>query len=230
MITIIHGDDVVSSRNAFLLEKEKTKSGHTFDGTKITLTDIVQVVEGGTLFHDDQKLFIEDFFSKRKESKEITDITTFVKRAEKIDVIFWESKELSRKNISLFPKAQVKTYTLPQLLFTFLDAIRPGNAKTLLLLFDDIAKRSEIELVFYMLVRQFRLLLAVSDSDTKDSIDEVSRLAPWQKNKLLKQAQLFSKEELQTLYQKLYELDKNVKTGNVTLPFRHLIDFFLLGI
>ena len=78
-----------------------------------------------------------------------------------------------------------------------------------------------------MLQRQFRLLLAVSEENSKDSIDEITRLAPWQKSKLEKQARLFQVDKLLSIYKKLYQIDLAQKTGNLPFSLTASIDFLL---
>lgn len=231
MITFIHGDDIVSSRKYFLEQRQKVADPFTFEGEKINLLDIIQILEGGGLFGDDRKIFIENFFSKRKPGSEFNSITLYLKNNSQTgDVYFWEGKEVSKKNLSIFPHCLVKTFKLPQTLFSFLDNIKPGNGKNLIILFHKTLPTTEVELIFYMLVRQFRLLLAVSSGKEAEQIDEVKRLAPWQKSKLVKQSSYFTVDELKRIYQKLYQIDLAQKTGQSLLSLVQSIDFLLLGI
>lgn len=85
------------------------------------------------------------------------------------------------------------------------------------------------ELIFFMLIRQFRLLLAVSEEGI-DSIDEMKRIAPWQKSKLNSQARSFGKESLLDIYNKLYKIDSETKSGKSALTLTQAIDFFLAGL
>jgi DNA polymerase III delta subunit len=91
----------------------------------------------------------------------------------------------------------------------------------------------EEEAVFYMLIRQFRTLLALhpnASNKLENQIEELKRAQPWQKEKLMKQSHLFTLPQLIRLYTHLFELDKGQKTGNLTLPLRSSIDIFLLEI
>ena len=88
---------------------------------------------------------------------------------------------------------------------------------------------SDADMVFFMLIRQFRLFLALREKSTVH-IDEVKRLAPWQMGKLQKQALLFSPEKLVFLYSQLADIDANHKIGKLSLPLDSTIDIFLLEI
>ncbi len=80
-----------------------------------------------------------------------------------------------------------------------------------------------------MLVRQFRLMIALS-SEGSETIDELTRMAPWQRGKLEKQTSLFQKDQLIKLYSQLYNLDLGQKTGKLSMPMNNAIDIFLLNI
>ncbi len=230
MITIIHGDDIVASRKYFLEQKDETISSHIFDGETVTLTELTQAIKGGGLFGSEKKLFIQDFFSKRKPSQEFDEIISFLKKNEDdVEAFFWEGKELTKKYTSLFPKALLKLHAFQKTMFSFLDSIKPRNGQNLVFSFHKALETAEKELVFFMLIRQFRLLLALSGSSS-ETIDEVKRLAPWQKSKLQKQALFFTIEELKNIYKNLYEIDLGIKTGSLSLPLVQAIDFLLLGI
>ncbi|MBI4096664.1 MAG: hypothetical protein HY425_03010 [Candidatus Levybacteria bacterium] len=232
MITIIHGDNIAQSRNYFLDLKSKQKEAISFDGSKITITDLAQNIEGSGLFSDTKTLFIEDFLTKaKKKDKAVKEILDFIaKNSKESAFVFWESKEIAKRDLSFFKNAISKVFKLPKNIFLFLDSLRPNNAKQLLNLFHQALDNGiEPELILFMLQRQFRLLLALSDPG-EEAIDEVSRLAPWQMEKLERQAQLFNAAQLKNIYDKLYEIELGQKTGRLNLSLTQSIDFFLLEI
>lgn len=235
MITIIHGDDIVSSRNFFVSQKQKIKNPLEFAGENITLTALVQIFEGGELFTEKKAVFLEDFLTKRKQSREKDQILSYLGKYHNHEIFLWEGKEISPKSLSAFKKAEIRHFKLPQSLFLFLDSLKPGKRTFLIPLFHKTLKNMEVELVFYMLVRQFRLLLALSPGHPKlvsgsRNIDDVNRLAPWQKNKLQKQASLFTAENLKKHFTRLYETALAQKTGSLNLSLAQTIDFFLLDL
>ena len=242
MVTIIHGDDIQTSRKYFL--DQKSKDAVIFDGEKITPTDIIQNLSGGGLFTTTGSIIIENFFTKKKAGLELDEIIAYVQKNQSANILFWEDKELTKKHLSFFPKAQIKQFSLPKTLFSFLDSIHPGKGKRLVASFHVALENSEVELLFFMLIRQFRLLLSChselalalssgrrdSESNNSEPIDEVKRLAPWQIIKLEKQARAFSIDQLKNIYQKLGKIDRGVKTGTLSLTLSQAIDFFLLDI
>lgn len=234
MITIIHGDNIAESRNYFLDLRSKQKNPVSFDGGKITLTDLVQNIEGSGLFNDTKTIFIEDLLAKHKktnnESKEI--LNFIAKNSKNSAFILWESKELTKRDTGFFKNAVVKVFKLPKNIFLFLDNLKPGSGTNLLNLFHEALDSGiKEELILFMMQRQFRLLLSFCNSElVSESIDEVNRLAPWQREKLERQTQLFDTSKLKNIYKKLYEMELGQKTGALPLTLSQSIDFLLLEI
>ena len=137
MITIIHGDDISLSREYFQELKQKYKDIISFDANKLIITDLVQNIEGSSLFGSTKAIFIEDFLTKLKKtdkgSMEILDF--IVKNAQPSVFVLWESKEIPKRELALFKETVVKIFKLPKNIFLFLDNLMPGNYKNSLNLF-----------------------------------------------------------------------------------------------
>lgn len=230
MITIIHGDDIASSRNFLNDMKVKFPEAVQFSSDSLNMTDLAQRIDGGGFFDTEKVIIIEQLFAKRKVKKEFEAMIGYLKtKTLENEIFLWEGKELDKKSLSLFNHPTVKSYKLPQTLFYFLDNLKPNNGKELVRMFHDSLKTTDAEMVFFMLIRHVRLLLALN-SPTADSIDEVKRLAPWQQGKVARQAKLFSTTELIEIHEKLFILDKEQKTGELALPLNLAIDILLLQI
>jgi DNA polymerase III delta subunit len=233
MLTILHGNDTAQSRKSFLEEKQKYPDAITLSAEKINLTDLTQLFDGGGLFGETKYLFIEQFITKRKKNTDFKDLVAYLeKNAPDHTIFLWEEKELDRGSLMVFPKAITKPFKLPQTLFQLLDSIHPGNGKLLMQLFHQTIETAETEMVFFMLVRQLRILLALTTPSvaTEDLIDELKRMQPWQQTKLQKQASAFTPEELLTLYHALFRIEVAQKTGGLSSPLVSTIDFFLLEV
>ena len=231
MITIIHWDDIVSSRKYLLDQKQQSTSQISFDG-QFELEEFIQASQKNDLFLSEKKIFIENFFSKNKLNSTFTkNILEYInKNNQSFDLTFWEGKELSRSQISLLDKPVVKSFMIPKNIFLFLDSIKPGNYKISIDLFHKSSQNTEVELIFFMLQRQTRLLLSILDKKNKTPVDEVARLAPWQRGKLEKQAGLISLEKLLKSHKNLFDIEIGLKTGTLPYSLKKAIDFFLLGI
>jgi len=229
MIVILHGDDIVSSRNHLISLRGKTKNPLDFRGDKLTLSDLVQVIEGSSLFFIEKNIFIENFLAQKKTNQQFKEIVEYItKNSKDVNIVFWENHEISKSAALTFKDATVKLYRLPQNLFLFLDNLKHNSKENVKFFRNTISQMSE-ELVFYMMIRQFRIMLALLLKQ-QDSIDELKRLAPWQRGKLERQAAGFGIEKLKSIFNKLYEIDYKQKYGLTTAPLARNIDFFLMEI
>ena len=233
MITIIHGDDISESRRYFQDLKSLQKNAVSFEGGKITITDLVQNIEGSGLFGNTNSIFIEDLLTKLKKTEKTSkEILNFIsENAGNSSFVLWESKEIIKRDLSLFREAIIKTFKLPKNIFLFLDNLKPGNSKNLISLFHQTLDGGiKEELILFMIQRQFRLLLSLCHPElvSGSQIDEANRLAPWQTVKLEKQSTLFSELSLKQIYKKLYEIELAQKTGSSSLSLIQNIDFLLL--
>ena len=259
MITIIHGDDIVLSRKYLQEKKQKSIDPYVFDGI-IDIPAIAQITQGSGLFSTEKNVFIENFFSKNKlNSIDAKNLIKYINKNESsLNIFFWEAKVLEKRSITIFNNPAVKTFKISQTIFLFLDSIKPANFKSSITLFHKALQNTVAELIFFMLQRQFRLLLALCHPEhirqaqcklregshlVRDSspvsrraqndigtIDELVRLAPWQKSKLERQAKYFSTVKLLNIYKKLLEIDLSAKTGNLPYSYGLAIDFLLLDI
>ncbi len=118
----------------------------------------------------------------------------------------------------------------PANIFDMVDSLADGKQQIALRLLHELLEEKETELVFGMIVRQFRLLLQTRElidlGYSKDKIAGELRLHPYVAEKLEKQAHRFSLKQLERLYPQLLEIDKNAKSSwHMDLPLA--IDLFL---
>lgn len=205
MIKILHGDNIVQSRKRLTEILEKARKEGTeivyLDGTKVTITEVRSALESGSLFGKNRLVVIENL-------KEKPEILTYLKKGKfDNDLILWEQKEIKGE---ILPGIELEIFKLPPLIFSFLESIRPGSSKESLRLLSELKKGEEPEMIFYMLVRQFRNLILARDLGASG----LSDLALWQQKKFLKQAENFSLEQLLEMYRKLLEIDFKQKTSS----------------
>lgn len=231
MITIIHGDSTDESRERFLKIKTTFQNLHSLTGQNITRDDLLNFFSGGNLFYEEKNLTIENLFSKNKAGKNLDELIAILNENEKkSNIIMWEEKEVAQKNLNLFPKASIQIFKIPKLIFNFLDNIKPGKGKDLVVVFHRVLENTPVEIVLYMTVRHLRFLIAVTSGDKSDTIEELAKIAPWQEEKLERQAAFFERDKLINFYHKLYKIDLSGKTGVLSMPTASAIDFLLLDI
>lgn len=228
MITILHGDNTAASRNSFTILRQSSNNPVTLRGGSFTLTDLVQIFEGGELFAQNKDVFIEDLFAKIKKGQELEIFTEYLtNQGVEKNIVLWEGKILSKTQLGLFKNCSVQIFKLPTFLFSLLDGLRPNNTSFLIIQAQKVMNDIGEEILFSMLIRQIRMLLALRE---KASTEEVKKLAPWQRTKLTQQASSFTTEHLITLHKMLFLIDTTRKIGTNTLPLPASIDFFLLRI
>ncbi len=225
MITLIHGNDSLSSRKYFLDQKDEESL--TFDAESLILSEFEQSLAGSGLFGSSKKIFIENLFS-RKSAKNLDAIGKLLTSNQDQNVYIWADKEVGVKALTTFPKIENKVFKIPQNIWNFLDNIMPSTASNVSA-FHRTLNEAEPEIIFAMLIRQFRLMLGLINNSS-ENIDEVKRIAPWQKSKIVRQASLFDEEKLKNIYKKLYKIDKSSKTGKSNLTLIQNIDILLLEI
>ncbi|HBB76117.1 MAG: hypothetical protein A2186_03730 [Candidatus Levybacteria bacterium RIFOXYA1_FULL_41_10] len=225
MITLYHGSDIVSSRIAFVDQKDETSL--SFDAENTSVQDLLQALEESSMFTTSQKIFIENLFTKKSSTFLKSTAEILQKKSKDVEIHLWEGSEVSSKAASIFKGINVKSFKLPQNLFAFLDSIRPGNTQALDL-FHKTLREVDENVILFMLIRQFRLLIATFYRAY--GIEEAKRMAPWQKSKFKHQADYFNEGRLKSAYKKLYDLDRGHKTGSLNMSLSQSIDFFLLGL
>lgn len=227
MILIVHGSDSEKSRNYFFQEKKKLDNVILLSAESVNIDSLFNASENKNFFEKSTTIIIENFFSKVKSnSTSFKEIASFINKSKTINIIFWENSEISKSALAAFSKADIKNFALPQNLFLFLDNFKPQNSKYLIRLFHELLNTMDVEIILFMIIRQFRLLISQLDSES-NLIDEVNRMAPWQLSKFKKQLSYFDKDKLISLYNKLFDVDLNHKTGKISFPLEKSIDFFL---
>ena len=226
MIIIFHGDNIVSSRKAFLeaLEEAKSKGKETIslDGKRLNPTDLIQALESKSLFGKDKAIFIENLFSLTK-SKEKEKLIEMVRKNADFEVFIWEEKELTKTQRDGFDRNyRLQPFKLPAIIFTFLDSLSPSKTRENLQGLHNCLAQEEPEMIFSMFIRQIRLLILAKEGE------KYLTGAPWQKAKLLKQAKLVSPEKLKETYQKLLEIDYRQKTSQLPLNLTSSLDLLLV--
>lgn len=228
MITLIHGENIAISRKHFIELRDNTSDALTIDGSSLTQLTLAQALQGQGLFAEQKDIFIEEFLTKRKQSKETDVLIAYIFAHQKDhNITFWESKDLTMRQLKMFSQSSVRKFDFPKILFTFLDALYPGNTKQMLSLLHQTIQTEESEFAFFMLVRHIRILLAITEKQVDEEIDEVKRLAPWQLGKLQKQARVFGKEALIHMYHRLFIIESELKTGKLSVSLIQSIDFLL---
>ena len=229
MFTILHGDNILASRKALQSIKKMSsdKEVLVLDGKRVSLAELKQALEAKSLFGQEKLVVVENLISENRKQKTENRIFEYLKRLPSFtNLVLWERKKIDGRALSQFKNARIQLFKTPAIIFKFLESIRPGNTKAMLTLLESCLKKEPIELVFYMVVRQFRLLLLVKDLGEEG----VPQLANWQYRRLTNQAGYFTIEKLLKIYKKFLKIDFEQKTGQAAFDLKKTLELLLVGI
>lgn len=225
MFTFIHGENIVASRN-YLNEIRTKHQGETviLSGKTVSLGDLKQATESFTLLSDNRLVIVENLYT-RPSKKELAQFVSYL-TAFKTDfnIVLWEAKEITKVGLRKIPSSwEIKSFTLPKVMFAFLESITPANNQKILKLIKDLRKTSSNEFIYLMIVRQIRLLLLVKEN-------ALTGMPSWMIGKFFRQATRFTKEQLLNIYKKLLIIDIGVKTGSAPFDLGSELDLLLATI
>ncbi|MCX6816369.1 MAG: hypothetical protein NTZ93_00650 [Candidatus Beckwithbacteria bacterium] len=150
MITVIHGDNTVQSRQ-FL--NDSAKDFVRLEAADLTPESLTQILESSSLFGSDRGVVINHL---PKDN-----FLTILSKNIKQNVFIWEKKSLSavtcKKLIQL--GFVLKEFRLPKIVFQFLNSLTLKD-------FHATIKTEPVELVFYLLHRRIAQLIQ-RNPDTK---------------------------------------------------------------
>jgi hypothetical protein len=215
MITIFCGDNTVLSRDALIQQKHNLiKSGNyiqTIDATRVIEiiksggSDAIDLFTGAPIYETTNLIasLRKSFARKAKEQlRNIVQDTT-------IQLLDWEDTSPYDLGIDKDKFAFVHEYKMSENTFTLLPTLVPGKKTEFLRKLQSISEFQPIELTFSMMVRHFKLMIALSAGLRAKDNPYLIRLAQnsqshWPKESLLK------------FYYRLLTIDLNVKTGRNT--------------
>ncbi len=223
---ILHGDNTLDSRQRLReLKGAFTKNPDTqiveLKGNRLSLTQLIQATQGNSLFGFDRLIVIEKLFTGQP-SKAKQEVIDFFKKEGLENLIVWEDKQIDGRKIASL-KAKVEVFKIKSSLFSFLDAFQPQFQKEKTLLFHQTLNDSPVELVFFLLAKRVAQLIVAKDSQGKS----LESMAPWQKKKILDQAEQFSLSQLLWLYRQLLLIESSQKTGRSKLGLDWQVDLLL---
>lgn len=227
MILLLHGDNTVASQgkiDQLRLDVPKEQY-YPYEAKSLAIETLVQTLSSSSLFGPEKKLVVINNPLGNK-----TILEQIPAPSEEITLVFCEQKKLTPSQIKSF-KSQFSSLTdlefkSDNAIFTFVESIKPGDLRSVDILEKQLGNEAA-EVIFTMLVRQFRLLL-LSRNNSKSGPDDWQKLSSWQLGKISSQAKAFSPEQLRKAYVELEKLDYQNKTGQLPYSLMEGIKFFLI--
>lgn len=195
---IIHGENQIASRNLYLqLKKQAEIAGKqivTLSGSDLTLSEVMFSSQSQSLLGSTNFVCLEEFFSRRP-STEKQKITEYLAKNPTLDIVSWDSKDLSTA-LKLFPPALIKKFDLPKYIFTFLDSFSLPQ-------FEQSLSSAEPEQIIVLLSRRIHDLIIVKTG--------LGNYPTWQLTKLKSQSNKYSLADLLKMHQGLLQIDYKQK-------------------
>ena len=222
MLTIICGEDSVSSRNHFL-DQQKIFAEK---GYKIVNVDYRLVLELDESEASSASLFTQKrvFFTSSLNKKVLKKLNSKTERkikeiiiSKEIQVFDWE-EETSARDLKSIKGIVIKELKPSQTIFKLLNFCYPGNLKQFISSLKTISESTEDIFIFIMLARHMRNILITKLGE------RLSKLQSWQIAKLSNQAKYWKQENLINFYQGLHRIDVNSKTNGTPYSVKEALE------
>ncbi|MFA6991786.1 MAG: DNA polymerase III subunit delta [Candidatus Gracilibacteria bacterium] len=140
---------------------------------------------------------------------------------------FADGKEITKEMVD-----DLVTPSLSSSIFKLTDALAARNSKeSIRILRTLIEMDEELNMIFFMIVRHFRLMIQIKElvekKDPPYSIAKQLGANPYVVQIISKQCRNFTEENLRDIYQKLLKIDIDVKTGNIRTTKNDISEFEL---
>ena len=144
------------------------------------------------------------------------------------DLFIWEGKKMDARKLGwVKKKGRLEEYSYPKVLFKLVEVVGAVSKGEVLELFNETTSRMPVELVYFMLVRQLRLLLLISHNGVDAAIKETASLQSWMIGKFKAQASSIGQERLKKLYKQILYIDYQQKSGQANLSLKQTLDIWL---
>lgn len=222
MLTIICGEDSISSRNYFT-DQQKLLKEKNFEIVNIDYHEVLELDETGSsersLFASKRAYFTQSLNKKvfKKMSDRNEKKIKAIIASKEIQVFDWE-EETSSRDLKSIKGIIVKEFKPSQNIFKLLDSCYPGNLKTFVNSLNILSESTEDIFIFIMLARHMRNILSVKMGE------KIPKLMSWQIAKLSNQAKYWRLENLINFYQGLHRIDVNSKTNGTPFSVKKSIE------
>jgi len=209
-IILLHGDNIVesSSRLKAFIDTAKKRNWEIFRQSSDIKTSLSE-----KLMHSD--LFAKEVLYLADEPKKLTkaELLWLKKNSDKVQstLVIYSQTSLPKTFTAKLPRyIKIEEYTLPKLIFKFLESFYPKNSKFCLRLFHQVSKKQPVEFVLAILARHLRDLYKVQKG--------ISLGYPeWRQSKLELQATKFDTKKLTKIIGELAKADFVSKTSKKSL-------------
>lgn len=216
-ITVIHGEDIITSR-LFLKKELGVCKARVLDAKTPDSGTILQELAAVSLFEDDQPLVIEHLLSTKR-----TSVLTSLAQSTRI-VYLWEAQEIASAMLGKLGQARVVHFPISRGLFSFIDSLRPCTFPTMVDGFHKLLILGEApEFIWRVLMNRLRELTHFKSS-------EVTTKPQWKMQKLQTQVKTFDRRVLLRVYLRAIETEYALKSGKSALSIISQTELVLAAI
>ena len=222
MLTIICGEDSITSRNYFV-DQQKLLKEKDFEIVNVDYHQVLELDETGSsessLFTTKRAYFTNSLNKKvfkkisERNEKKIKGLIA----SKEIQIFDWE-EETSSRDLKSIKGIIIKEFKPSQNIFKLLDSCYPGNLKQFITILKTISESTEDIFIFIMLARHMRNILITKLGE------RLPKLMSWQIAKLSNQAKYWKQENLINFYQGLHRIDVNSKTNRTPYSIKESLD------
>lgn len=222
MLTIICGEDSISSRSYYLELKEKYQaSGNEIYDIKATeISEIKKGLSESVSLFSQKLIFFTQGLNKKiskRSNPTLFSLAEEIAKKKNIELIDWEEYTMGRE-LKLTKGVTVKEFKASESIFKLLDSCYPKNLRQFISLLNSLPEKIDEVFIFIMLVRHVRNLLMVKLGNASKSLQS------WQVAKLKSQAYYWDADKLSAFYDGLYKIDVALKTGKNPFSLRKSLD------
>lgn len=222
MIYILHGQDLSASYShlQFLLEKYPNHNKVHFYPEN-SFEQFQNAILGQNLFNENELFVCQNYISDKKVK-----VSQLEKLAAGKIIILREEEKLTASQLKSSNEISVLEFKLPATFFQFLDSISPKSISPLIL----IRKISDKTAVSWHLVYRMLLLILAKQNLSRESVEQITQktVAPWQWQKIIRQAENFKLSTLLQMYNGLLMIDLMKKQGRTEADDASLIELLLI--
>lgn len=205
-IIVLHGEDNVKSyeRLKKFIESAIARSWELIYLDESPL-GITETLSGTSLFEKERFYVLRDV---KKLGKKELDWLKLDKDLIKGNLVIYHDEVISQLILKSLPKdTKIEAFTLPKILWGFLEHLYPGNSRTVLAEFHSIIETEPVEFVFSVIAKQFRDLYWTGSDPVNTGF------ADWKIRKLNVQLSKFKMSEIEEIIRLLSQIDIDAKTG-----------------
>lgn len=208
-IFVIHGDDTQKSYSRLIqfINSAKKRGWEVVYIEGDSSNSLRDVLSTPSLFGDERFFVIKDV--KRIDDRDIE----WVNKSEKIsgNLVLYSDKKILTTLIKKFQKIEkIEEFSLPFLVFKFLDYLYPNNLRQVLSTFKELLDSQAPEFLFSLISKHFRDMYWTTLKD-KPSYPS------WRLEKITRQATKFKSQDLRQILNDLAKIDFKSKTGQANM-------------